>query len=84
MTPEHVDAGVVSRGCVGTRFAYYGGQYDGRVSTLDVMHIAELETISAGATSYGYTVTRAGVHSDAETLCWVLFMHTPIAERGKL
>jgi hypothetical protein len=70
--PEHV-----------TRFAYYGGNADGRVSTMEFMSERELPTICDGAASFNYTVTRYGVHADS-TLCWVLFMHSPIVERGKL
>lgn len=70
--PEHV-----------TRFAYYGGVADGRVSTMTRMSERELSTVCEGAEPFSYTVTRYGVHTDS-TLCWVLFMHSPIVERGKL
>lgn len=65
------------------QFAYYGGVSDGRLSRMGVMFEGELTTIMDGATTFDYQVTRYGVHSDS-SLCWVLFMHTPIAERGKL
>lgn len=70
--PEHV-----------TRFAYYGGIVDGRMSTMEFMSERELPAICEAAGAAHYTVTRYGVHTDS-MLCWVLFMHSPIVERGKL
>lgn len=83
MTPERVliDEPGADHRC---RFAYYGGVADGRVSVIRTMAESELATISDGAEMFTYTVTRYGVHADNGTLCWVLFMHTPIQERGKL
>lgn len=71
--PEHV-----------TRFCYYGGNADGRISNMDTMHEYELGTVNYNAAMFDYTVTRYGVHADNQTLCWVLLMHSPIVERGKL
>lgn len=74
---------VTEPGAHRTQLGYYGGPADGRVSRLACQTENQLSAIADGAVPFGYTVTRYGVHND-KTLCWVLFMHTPIMERGKL
>lgn len=82
MTPERVEVNDLGSEHP-TQFGYYGGSADGRMARVGVIREDELITIMNGATPFDYTVTRYGVHTDT-TLCWVLLMHSPIAERGKL
>lgn len=81
MTPERVEAPSLGSDHP-TQFGYYGGPADGRFSRMSVMFERELASIMDGATVFDYRVTRYGVHANS-TLCWVIFTHTPIAERGK-
>lgn len=82
MTPERVEVNDLGSEHP-VSFGYYGGPADGRMSRMKDMNEDELLVICEGALPHGYTVTRYGVHADT-TLCWVLLMYSPIAERGKL
>lgn len=70
----------------GTQLGYYGGPLDGRYTRVDVLAESDLSTIADAAMLHGtpYQVMRYGVHTPELTLCWVLLMHSPIVERGKI
>lgn len=65
-------------------FGYYGGPEDGRSSRLsDVMDAVDFEHALMASVQINYTCVRFGQHPDG-TICWVLWMFSPIEKRGKL